>query len=170
MALLEADRGDLFTQTIDFTATPPVRTDNGLPTAPDLNLERTQDAPPGPRMSRKQMYETLLASQGAKCQGCIRVFDDPCYFDLDHNVPRSDSGLNHISNRILLCGPCNRLKSNTRILTGLRQANIKRGFMRCSKAYLVSIRKWTWPGQPLKHWRAQCCASLTYDRTSETNP
>ena len=30
-----------------------------------------------------------------------------------NHTPRSDGGLNHISNRILLCSPCNRAKSNT---------------------------------------------------------
>ncbi|MCY3828365.1 MAG: HNH endonuclease signature motif containing protein [Rhodospirillaceae bacterium] len=75
------------------------------------------------------MYEALLASQGAKCQGCDRVFDDARYLELDHNIPRSDGGLNHISNRILLCGLCNRLKSNIYTLSGLRRENSKRGYM-----------------------------------------
>jgi len=56
--------------------------------------------------------------------------DGPRYLELDHNTPRSDGGLNHISNRILLCGPCNRLKSNTFTLSGLGRENKKRGFMR----------------------------------------
>ena len=49
--------------------------------------------------------------------------------ELDHNTPRSDGGINHISNRILLCSPCNRLKSNTLTLTGLRRKNKKLGYM-----------------------------------------
>jgi len=75
------------------------------------------------------MYEHLLDQHGAKCQGCDRVFDDPRYLELDHNTPRSDGGLNHISNRILLCGPCNRLKSNQYTLSGLRRQNEKHGYM-----------------------------------------
>ena len=130
LALPEADRGDLFTETIHFTSESPVRTDDGLPAAPALKLQWSQAEPPGPRMSRKQMYEALLASQSAKCQGCDRVFDDPRYLELDHNIPRSDGGLNHISNRILLCGPCNRLKSNIYTLSGLRRQNQKEGYMR----------------------------------------
>ena len=51
---------------------------------------------------------------------CDRLFDDPSYLELIHNTPRSDGGLNHISNRVLLCGPCNRLKSNKYTLSGLR--------------------------------------------------
>ena len=42
---------------------------------------------------------------------------------------RSDGGLNHITNRILLCGPCNRLKSNQFTLSGLRRQNGKLGYM-----------------------------------------
>ena len=46
-----------------------------------------------------------------------------------HEKPRSDGGLNHISNRILLCGPCNRAKSNIYTLSGLRRLNKKNGWM-----------------------------------------
>ena len=80
-------------------------------------------------MTRREMYEHLLEQGGQKCQGCDRIFDDPRYLELDHNTPRSDGGWNHISNRILLCGPCNRLKSNTYTLSGLRRENNKRGYM-----------------------------------------
>ena len=45
----------------------------------------------------------------------------------DHNTPRSDGGLNHISYRRLLCGPCNPAKSNT--LTGLTRLNYQKGWM-----------------------------------------
>ena len=122
--------GNFKLDALSFTAAPPVRTDDGLPAAPALKLQWSQAEPPSPRMSRTQMYEALLASQGAKCQGCDRVFDDPRYLELDHNIPRSDGGLNHISNRILLCGPCNRVKSNIYTLSGLRRQNQKQGYMR----------------------------------------
>ena len=75
------------------------------------------------------MYEFLLDQHGSRCMGCERRFDDPRYLELDHNTPRSDGGLNHISNRILLCGPCNRLKSNRFTLSGLRRENRKLGYM-----------------------------------------
>ena len=129
LALPEAERGDLFTEEIHFTAELPIRTDDGLPAAPFLKLQWLQAEPPGPRMTRSQIYETLLQQQGPKCQGCNRIFDDPRYLELDHNTPRSDGGLNHISNRILLCSPCNRLKSNTFTLSGLRRQNRNFGYM-----------------------------------------
>ena len=80
-------------------------------------------------MTRAAMYEHLLDQRGPKCQGCDRAFDDPRYLQLDHNTPRADGGLNHISNRVLLCGPCNGLKSHIYTLSGLRRENRKRGYM-----------------------------------------
>ena len=112
-----------------FTDQLPERTDDGETTSPFLRVKVRVKEPDGPRWSRAQMYEHLLEQNGPRCQGCNRTFDDPRYLELDHNTPRSDGGLNHISNRILLCGPCNRLKSNTYTLSGLRRENAKRGYM-----------------------------------------
>ena len=79
-------------------------------------------------MTRAEMYKHLLSQHGVEvARGCDRTFDDPRY--LDHHTPRSDGGINHISNRILLCGPCNRLKSHMLTLTGLRRKNKKLGYM-----------------------------------------
>ena len=114
---------------IRFTKEPPKRTDDGKEAAPYLRVKKLVDEPKGRKMSRTEMYEHLLEQEGMKCQGCNREFDDPRYLELDHNTPRSDGGWNHISNRILLCGPCNRLKSNTFTLSGLRKENKKLGYM-----------------------------------------
>ena len=114
---------------ITYTTNPPRRNDDGNVAAPPLKIIRSIHEPPGPKMSRVQMYEYLLDQKGRMCQGCDRKFDDKRYLDLDHNTPRSDGGLNHLSNRILLCGPCNTLKSNTLTLSGLRRENKKRGHM-----------------------------------------
>ena len=83
----------------------------------------------GAKLSRTKMVEMLLTEYGAICAGCLREFDDPSYLELDHIVPRSDGGPDHISNRLLLCGPCNRIKSNRLTLSGLRAENQKRGRM-----------------------------------------
>ena len=80
-------------------------------------------------MTRQEMVEILIEEHGITCQGCDREFDDPRYLDLDHNSPRSQGGLNHISNRLLLCGPCNRAKGDTLTLKGLRQLNARNGWM-----------------------------------------
>ena len=114
---------------VTFTSTPPERTDGGDTAAPFLRVKQRVAEPDGPRWSRARMYEFLLDQHGSRCMGCDRRFDDARYLELDHNTPRSDGGLNHISNRILLCGPCNRLKSNQFTLSGLRRENAKRGYM-----------------------------------------
>ena len=128
MDRLKAETG-LFGDVYYETA-PPVRTDDGETAAPFLRVKQRVKEPEGPRWTRAQMYAHLLDQNGPRCMGCDRTFDDPRYLELDHNTPRSDGGLNHISNRILLCGPCNRLKSNTYTLSGLRRENKKRGYMR----------------------------------------
>ena len=114
---------------IHYATEPPLRTDDGEEAAPFLRVKERIREPEGQKMSRAEMYDFLLTQHGMKCQGCDRVFDDPRYLELDHNTPRSDGGLNHISNRILLCGPCNRAKSNTYTLSGLRRLNRKQGWM-----------------------------------------
>ena len=114
---------------IHYVIDPPSRTDDGSEAVPFLQVTERYAEPDGPRMSRADMYAHLLAQHGPKCQGCDRTFDDPRYLELDHNTPRSDGGLNHITNRVLLCGPCNRLKSNQYTLSGLRRQNRRLGYM-----------------------------------------
>ena len=114
---------------VHYTRVLPVRTDEGDTAAPYLKVKQSIPEPPGRKMSRQEMYDILLSHQGTKCQGCDRKFDDPRYLELDHNTPRSDGGLNHISNRVLLCSPCNRAKSNQYTLSGLRRLNKKNGWM-----------------------------------------
>lgn len=115
--------------TVNFTARAPERTDDGEEASPFLRVKERVNEPGGPRWSRAQMYEYLLNQNGPQCQGCDRTFDDSRYLELDHNTPASDGGGRHISNRILLCGPCNRLQSNSLTLSGLRKENKKQGFL-----------------------------------------
>jgi len=112
----------------------PERTDDGLLAAPDLktiNKERHVEPPlrPGEPKTRQEIIKYLQEKVGQRCQGCDRHFDDPRYLELDHNTPRSQGGLNHFSNRLLLCSPCNRAKSNTLTLEGLRRLNKREGWM-----------------------------------------
>ena len=112
---------------------PPERTDDGETAAPFLRVKKKVVEPEKNTMSRKEMYEYLLSHNGPVCQGCDREFDDTRYLELDHNTPRADGGMNHISNRVLLCGPCNKLKSNIFTLSGLRRENKKLDYMVKSK-------------------------------------
>ena len=107
----------------------PERTDNGEISAPFLRVKEKIKEPPNPWKSRDAMYKHLLEQNGMKCQGCYRTFDDHRYLELDHNIPKSDGGIDHITNRILLCGPCNKLKSNVYTLSGLRKKNRELGYM-----------------------------------------
>ena len=126
-----ADNRQLLTDipVVHYESQPPERTDGGEAAAPFIQVTERYAEPSGPKMTRAQMYDYLLAQHGKKCQGCDRVFDDARYLELDHNTPRSDGGLNHITNRVLLCGPCNRAKSNTYTLSGLRRLNRNNGWM-----------------------------------------
>ena len=114
---------------VTYTQEPPERTDDGETAAPFLQVTERYAEPEGPKMTRADMFDHLIKQHGRKCQGCDRVFDDPRYLELDHNTPRADGGWNHISNRVLLCGPCNRLKAHRYTLSGLREQNRKHGYM-----------------------------------------
>lgn len=114
---------------LNYTTEPPERTDDGETAAPLLRVKQRVKEPEGPKWTRAEMYNHLLTQNGPRCQGCDRLFDDSRYLELDHNTPRSDGGVNHISNRILLCGPCNRAKSNIYTLSGLRRLNKRKGWM-----------------------------------------
>ena len=115
---------------IGYSTAPPVRSDEGETAAPLLKTKRRRVLePPGPKLSRAQMVDILIEEQGLVCAGCDRAFDDPLYLQLDHKTPRAEGGINHISNRMLLCGPCNRIKSDRLTLNGLRAENRKRGRM-----------------------------------------
>ncbi len=118
----------LFRKNITWTSDLPVRTDKGEEAVPFLKTKLKIDEPKGHKMTRAEMLKYLLDQEESKCQGCNRQFDDPRYLELDHNTPRSDGGLNHISNRILLCGPCNKLKSNKFTLSGLIKENKRLGY------------------------------------------
>ncbi len=128
---VEKECQNLFGGDVLYSEVPPNRTDEGETASPPLKskTKRRIAEPPGPKMTRQEMVDILIGEHGITCQGCDREFDDPRYLDLDHNTPRSQGGLNHISNRLLLCGPCNRAKGDTLTLKGLRQLNAKNSWM-----------------------------------------
>lgn len=51
----------------------------------------------------------LYGEQGGYCNGCREHFESR-NMEIDHIIPRSNGGTNHISNLQLLCGSCNRIK------------------------------------------------------------
>ena len=114
---------------IHYETKPPDRSDGGEEAVPFLQVTERYKEPSGPKMTRAEMFDHLIKQHGQRCQGCNRSFDDPRYLQLDHNTPRKDGGLNHITNRVLLCSPCNLLKSHRYTLSGLREQNRKLGYM-----------------------------------------
>ena len=116
----------MFPHRVHYTVQPPVRTDDNEVAAPKLNLKIQRAQEPWQRLTRKQMTRLLAAAQksgaGVICAGCGRVLEVE-FMQLDHIQPKADGGRNDISNRVLLCGPCNRRKSHAYTLSGLQKQN-----------------------------------------------
>lgn len=74
---------------------PPARTDLGR--LPPYNSPRNK--------------RFLYGEQGGFCNGCEEHFQER-HFSIDHIIPRSKGGTDHISNLQLLCGNCNSIKGN----------------------------------------------------------
>ena len=125
---------------IHYSTDPPERTDGGEIAAPFLRVtERLKRPPlePWQKLSRAEIVKELADAQSINdglvlCAGCGRELEAP-FMELDHIVPRSDRGENDISNRILLCRPCNGRKSAKLTMKGLLGENRKAGWMKDKK-------------------------------------
>ena len=133
--------GDLFAEGQLYHATePPERTDGGEIAAPFLRVTHRRIPPPQEpwqKLSRATIMRELLEAQSITdglvlCAGCGRELEAP-FMELDHIVPRSDRGENDISNRILLCRPCNGRKSARLTMKGLMAENRKAKWMKDEK-------------------------------------
>ena len=115
-----------------YTTAPPVRTDDQEIAAPNLKLKLQRAVEPWQRLLNREMRHILAAAQSVDrlvgCAGCGRKLEIE-FMHLDHIQPKSDSGENYITNRVLLCGPCNSEKSNDKTMPGLQRANKKSGWM-----------------------------------------
>ena len=107
-----------------YTTEPPARTDDGEK-APMLPQVYARSRPA--TMRRQQMVDILTGQFGLICWGCGFEPPEPEYLDLDHILPASEGGSNELENRAILCGPCNRRKSNRKTLTALRTENKRAG-------------------------------------------
>lgn len=117
---------------LHYATTPPERTDEGEIAAPPLTIRAQRAAPRWQRLSRAEIVARLEEAQagsgGVICGGCGIVLAAR-YMELDHIRPRSEGGPNDITNRLLLCGPCNNLKREDLTLSGLRKECHRRGWM-----------------------------------------
>ena len=123
---------------VHFVTEPPVRTDGNEIAAPTLKLRIKRPMEPWEKISHRGMRNILAAAQanmfGVICAGCGRDLERE-FMQLDHILPKAEGGVDHILNRILLCGPCNRRKGNYLTLAGLRRENKKKaiGWMKDEK-------------------------------------
>ena len=87
---------------------------------------------PWQRLRHAEIVELLVEAQSSMglviCAGCGRVLERE-FMQLDHIQPRAEGGANDITNRILLCGPCNGRKSADYTLRGLVRLNGRIGWM-----------------------------------------
>ena len=114
---------------LTYVKRPFKRTDGGSEAVPFLEtkMKAFDDREDDP-YSNKEKKCMLLEQYGPCCQGCgIELHER--YLELDHKEPRSAGGSNLIRNRILLCGPCNKLKRDLYTLVWLRRENTKLGYM-----------------------------------------
>ncbi len=106
---------------------PPVRTDGGDAVAPELVvLGQTVRAK---RVPVSELRRLLEADHGMRCQGCGYMPPFLDYLEVDHKKPKSLGGGNELSNRTLLCKPCNLRKSNKLTLSQLRDDREREGRM-----------------------------------------
>lgn len=125
---------------ITYTAKVPKRTDGGLEAVPFLQvgMREFDDTEQDPYTNARKK-EILLERHGSICQGCGHALHER-YLELDHQLPRADGGSNLLRNRILLCGPCNKLKRHLYTISWLRNENKKLGYMINEKA-LVNLKQ-----------------------------
>lgn len=119
-----------------------------------LHLEPVRQKEAWESLSARRMKELLCDAQcdveefeesGKKmviCGGCGRVLE-PEYMELDHITPKAQRGKHDITNRILLCRPCNLRKGTHLTLIGLLKENKRRGWLQDDKlAKLAQDRAW----------------------------
>ena len=117
---------------LHYSTTPPERTDKGEIAAPAFTIPAQRAIPRWQRLSRAEIFARLEEAQagsgGVICGGCGIVLA-AYYMELDHVLPRADGGANDITNRLLICGPCNGTKGAVLTLSGLRIEIKKKGRM-----------------------------------------
>ncbi len=129
MVTAASEHNQMFPHLVHYETAPPVRTDDNEMAAPTLKLKIQRPVEPWQKLTHKQMVRVLAFAQqsngGVICAGCGRVLEVE-FMQLDHITPKVDRGENHILNRILLCGPCNRRKRDNLTLRGLLRENRKK--------------------------------------------
>ena len=117
---------------VHYSTAPPIRTDANEVAAPVLKLKLQRALEPWQRLSHAEIATHLAEAQAhaglVVCAGCGRMLERE-FMQLDHVQPRADGGANDISNRVLLCQPCNGRKGADYTLRGLVRRNKASGWM-----------------------------------------
>ena len=119
---------------VHYTQSVPKRTDDMKVAVADFELEPQAPLEPWERLRAPEMREILMKAQAGVtglivCVGCGRQLE-PEFMELDHNHPKSLGGENVITNRILLCRPCNGAKGYKDTIAGLWDVNRESKWMR----------------------------------------
>lgn len=115
---------------IHYFKEPPERTDSGETATIALETINRKQMAAWQKLSHQQMVAILKKAQAdaddpklVVCAGCGRKLE-PEFMELDHLTPKSEPhSTNDLSNRILLCRPCNGRKSNRLTMNGLWREN-----------------------------------------------
>ncbi len=121
---------------VHYTTEIPERTDENESTVPILKIRTQRASDPWQQLPNKVIKNILAQVQiisdnpddKVVCVGCGRQLEIE-FTELDHIQPRSDAGENFITNRVLICGPCNSRKSNSLTMSGLHKENKKTKWM-----------------------------------------
>ena len=121
-ATVPAPLGGSWSGAINLQTAPPTRTDAGDNAAPEQALPMSTFGFRRRRWNDKVMLQMLTQQFGIRCWACLFNYPDTDYYDLDHVRPKNDGGENDLSNRSVLCTPCNRkVKRASLSLTGVRE-------------------------------------------------
>ena len=128
-----------------YETTAPVRTDDRDTAAPYLGPVYTSHD--RSVFTHKEMHAILIEQFGPICWGCDfdgSIYEErgPRYLELDHVNPKSSGGHDHLDNRALLCGPCNREKSDRQTLIQLRRSTMGARRARNHRINLESAGRW----------------------------
>ncbi|MCY3576504.1 MAG: DNA methyltransferase [bacterium] len=112
----------------------PTRTDDNETAAPVLRLRSPRPEEPWQKLTNSAMRSILAEAQSSRdglvdCAGCGRSLEVE-YTELDHIQPRAEGGDNFITNRVLICSPCNRRKSDRLTIRGLVRQNRSDGWLK----------------------------------------
>ena len=127
------DKSHVTLPMVNYSKTPPRRTDENELAAPGFKLRTKRPLEDWQRLTHRQMKRVLEDAQKSNgnviCAGCGRELERE-FMELDHITPRADGGENHIRNRILLCRPCNGKKAQYLTLSGLLRENKRTGWLK----------------------------------------